>query len=280
MTKQEPQTIVDTDVRELNLDGVDPKLLEMPITFAFTTRGNDIFYRTLTYLLQQKDAFKNMCLVAAINMWRASCELMLKMVVQTPGEFCHILDTDVAPHRETTIRLVGHNVDIVASPVWFYDGGTNSIHLNFHQDDRCLREHTPMPPEAGLKKIFSTSFGSVLIKRRVLDTFLQAKEAFTEWSGLIDKKFESAAPDTIFFAKANALGFDVFIDWGCEVGTHHKYVSLNSPTIETFVAHRLFDLKYGPEHKRELLGTIEGRQQLGNDLARGLDLNKPGHTDS
>jgi len=273
--------VTKNDVRHINLDDISQELLDTNVVFAFMTRGNDIYYKLVMYLLQQKEAFKNMGLVTAAKMWGGgACELLFNIAVQTEAAFFHILDSDVAPQRDTTLRLMSHDLDVVASPLWFYDGCMNSIHLNVHYDNRCLREQTPKPPTEGVEKVFATSFGSVLIKRRVLDMFKQSEESFVEYSSLIDESFKGAPPDTIFFAKVNALGFDVHIDWGCEVGTHHKFVELNSPTIETFVAHRMFDLKYGAERKREHLGTTDGRQMLADDIKRGFDLKQPGSPDS
>lgn len=267
-----PLTIKQTTVPHIDIDDVDKELLERPVIFAFTTRGNDIYYRFVMYIMQQKEAFRHMGLVAASHMWGGKPGLLFDICINVAGEFYHILDPDIAPECGTTLRLMRHDLDIVASPLWYYDGCSNSIHLNLHYDKRCIREYTPKVPEEGLEQIFATSFGSVVIKRRVLEVFSQAKEEFCIWSSLIDEEFKAASPENIFFAKANALGFDVFMDWGCEVGTHNRFVELNSPTIETFVAQRHFDLKYGSERKRELLNTPNGRETLANDLKRGFDL--------
>ena len=269
-----------TDANEFSMEGIDYSVLDKKVTFAFCTRGNDIYSRLVTYLLQQHHVFKHMNLVTASNQWRPSCDFLFEMVGQTNYEYAHILDTDVAPRKDTTVRLISHGVDIVSCPVWFYDGGTNSIHLNFHTDERCLREHTPRDPSEGLEKVFATSFGCVVINRRVLDTFIQTGQKFTTWSDLIDEQFKEAAPDTIFFAKAQALGFDVYMDWSCEFATHHKFVELNSRTIETFVAHRLFDRDMGVEAKREMLSSTEGRNELCNRLQRGPDAEPGGPDDA
>lgn len=265
-----------TENRPLDSERFDPELLEKRIVFAMMTRGNDIYYKTLLYLLQQKDAFKHMGAVLVAKMLAAPAELMFTMMLQAPGEYYHVLDSDVAPATHTTLQLLAHNMDIVVSPLYMYDGCSNSLHLNVHYTDDCFREQTPKLPEEGLERIFSSSFGSLLIKRRVLEMFKQSGESFTGWSSIIDEKFKDAPQDITFFAKARALGFDAYIDWSCEVGTHHKYVELNPAVVETYTAQRLFDLKYGPEEKRKLLGTSDGRAVLANDLKRGFDLERTG----
>jgi hypothetical protein len=263
------KNMANTDANDFNLEGIDMEVFKRPVTFAFTTRGNDIYFRLVTYLLQQHHAFVDMNVVTAASLWKPACSFLFEMVLETRFDFCHLMDSDVAPRKDTTARLMTNDLDIVSCPVWFYDGGTNSIHLNYHMDGRCLREYSPQPPEVGLQKVFATSFGCVLIKRRVLETFKQAGEDFTEWSELLPEEFKPAAPDTIFFAKCNALGFDVYMDWRCEFATHHKFVELNARTVETFVAHRIFDSEYGPEKKREMLQTEDGRKALSQRLQRG-----------
>lgn len=259
-----------------NMPWIAMEVFDKKVTFAYTTRGNDIYYRLVTYLLHQKHVFKNMNLVSAVNMWRPSLELMFHISHRTDPDFLQILDSDIAPRKDTTAFLMQRDVDIVGCPIWFYDGGTNSIHLNYHTDDKCLREFTPKPPDVGLEKVFATSFGCVVIKRRVLDMFMQTDESFTEWSDMLDPKFKIMAPDTIFFAKCNAFGFDVFLDWGCEFATHHKYVALNAPTVEAFVAHRLFDKELGVEEKRDKLQTASGRDELQYRLQRGAPADADG----
>ena len=142
------------------------------------------------------------------------------------------------------------------------DASTSSFHLNYHATDECLREHCPKPPEVGLEKIFATSFSCCMISRRVVEMFIQTKEEFTDWSPLIDEKFQNASHDTIFFAKANALGFDVWMDWGCEFATHHRMVELSGDTVETFAAQRVLGYVLGPEKVKELLKSDEGRDQI------------------
>lgn len=264
--------IVDTDANDFrHLPNVDEDVFDLPIVFAFTTRGNDVYSHLVTYLLQQKHVFKSMSLVTATNTHKPSCDLLFDMCLQVPFEYLHMLDSDVAPRKDTTARLLSHRLDVVASPVYFYDAHENSIHLNVHYDEQCRREFTPKGPADGLEKVFHVSFASTVIHRRVIEMFKQTEESYTTWSPLIPEPFKRAAPDGIFFAKVAAFGFDVYIDWACEFATHHKYVGLGPQVIETFVAHRVLDREIGPERKLELLSTAEGRAELAAILQRGRD---------
>lgn len=266
------------EARNAAIEGLDPKMLEKPVTFAYSTKGNDVYAGLVTYLLQQHQVFDLMALVTATQLHQPSIDFIFELIQKTKYEFAHILDCDLGPRRDTTLRLMSNDVDIVACPVWFYDEGTNSLHLNYHTDEDCLREYTPEDPSAGLQKIFAASLECLVIKKRVIETFYQTKEKFGEWSELIDAKFKQSSPDTIFFAKAQALGFDAYMDWSCEFANHHRYISLNARTVETFVAHRLFDRELGVEEKRAMLATKEGREELANRLQRGPDVKHYGPT--
>lgn len=126
------------------------------------------------------------------------------------------------------------DLDICASPVWMYDPSTNDLHLNAIRT-QGTREYRL---GKGIEKVFNTSFGSVLIRRRVLDAFVMAKEKFTEPSPLISEfqGHELFPPDSVFFAKAAKLGFPVHIDWTCPFATHHKYAQFNTPFVMNFVS--------------------------------------------
>ncbi len=265
-----------TEAGNFPMDDLDPEVLKKKVTFAYCSRGNDVFPGLVTYLLQQHHVFESMSLVSATQDYRPSTDFLFELVNKTNYEFVHLLEPNVAPRKDTTVRLMTHDVDIVSCPVWFYDDGTNSIHLNYHTDEECLREYTPKDPSAGLERIFASSFGCVVIKKRVIDTFFQTSEKFGTWSNLIDEKFQEASPDTIFFAKAKAFGFDAYLDWSCEFATHHKHLSLNARTVETFVAHRPFARELGVEEKRAKLGTKEGRAELADRLQRGPDVEHSG----
>ncbi len=224
--------------------------LDVNMVFAFTSRGNDIYWKLVNFLLQQCNIFKHCTYLCSISLWGPGAENLFASVLETKGDALFLVDSDVAPTAETPIKLLERDVDIVAAPTLMYDGANQEIHFNVHYDDRMKRVHTPQM--GGLQKVFNTSWACVLIRRRVLEMFKQADESFTKWSPLIDEKWKELPPDSMFYEKAKAFGFDIHVDWDCEYATHHKYVALDAPTIERYVKKRLFDMSEADEVDRSV----------------------------
>jgi hypothetical protein len=234
--------------------------LKTKVAIAFTTRGNDLYWKTVLWLLNQSNIFQDFSILASVSLWGPGAEQLFEQVTKMACDGVLVVDSDVAPANATLLRLIESGKDIVTCPVWMYDGATHDVHLNCHYDDRRQRVYQPKQPIVGLEKVWASSWGCVWIRKRVLEMFVQAKETFSKWSPILPKELDSIPPDTIFYAKAHALGFDVWMDWSCEFATHHKLVALDSPTLEVFLKRRLFGNSDGENFARA--GGVIGRRRL------------------
>ncbi len=264
-------------------EGIDPELFKKSVTFLYMTRSNDIYHEFCTFLVRQAKIFERMGCALVQNSWRPAVEELFELGLECGSEFVHILDTDVGLQHDVAAKLMNRDLDIVASPLYFYDPAANDLHLNVHYDDRLAREYTPRMPEGGLEEIFATAFGSVMIKRRVLETFKQADESYCTWTDFIHEQFKDCSPDTIFFIKCQEFGFKVHMDWSIKIGTHHKYARFNTTLAEKIYVQRFFDVVFGPELKNKMFETPEGQNQLKTALqhhyASGLARRGAGSSD-
>lgn len=221
----------------------DPKtILEHKFGIAFNCRGNDIYWQMCNFLLTQCNIFKYLSIYTSISMWGPGAEQLFDMICSSPIDGVMLLDSDVAPTIETPVRLIERDKDIVSCPTWMCDGGNTKtpIHLNVHYNGNFKR--VTIPRSGGLEEISNTSWACVYIKKRVLEMFKQANETFTKWSPMLSEDLQNLPPDSMFFEKCKAFGFQVWMDWDCEFATHHKYVPLNSNTLETFLMQRIYEL--------------------------------------
>lgn len=248
--------------KDPRLSGIDPAVFEKPVAVLYMTRGNDIYHGFVTYLVRQCRIFPKFSLALVQNSWRPATEELFQLALESRCEYIHILDTDIELEYDTTARLMARDLDVVASPLYFYDPASNDIHLNVHYTDELAREYTPRMPDGGVEEVYATAFGSVLIKHRVLETFAQANESFCTWTDFLDPKFKNCSPDTIFFLKCREFGFKVHMDWSIPIGSHHKYCRFNSTMAEKFYVQRWFDITFGPDQKNALFRTAEGRDHL------------------
>jgi hypothetical protein len=248
------------------LVGIDPEVFSKSVVFLYMTRGNDIYHEFVTFLLRQSRLFPKFSCALVQNSWRPATEEMFQLGLESPCEFIHIMDTDIGLRHDTTARLMARDLDVVSSPLYFYDPASNDIHLNVHYTDVLAREYTPRMPDGGVEEIYATAFGSVVVKHRVLETFAQANESFCVWSNFLDEKHKDCSPDTIFFLKCREFGFQIWMDWSVPIGTHHKYARFNSTLAEKFYVQRFFDVVFGPDQKNAMFESPEGREQLKRTL--------------
>lgn len=212
--------------------------LEKNVVFAFTTRGNDIYYGLLHFLIQQTNIFRNMGMTCSVSMWGPGAENLFQNLAKSTCDYVFVCDSDVAPTVDSVVRCIERGKDIVSVPTFMYDGANQDIHLNVHYDNTYRRVKNPKP--GGLEKVYATSWAAVLISKRVLEMFVQLGEKFTAWSPLLPESEKELPPDTLFYRKAAAMGFDIWVDWDLEFATHHKFVALNSPTIERYLKARMY----------------------------------------
>ena len=227
------------------------------VYFAIPTRGNDLYWRLVVYLLEQKAAFSKMSLGFAINGWQASTEDLFQHIISSDAEYIQWIDADIGPASGTTQQLVERDVDIITAPVWMYDPKTNDIHLNvlsdFKRESRMYR-----PKRSGIEQVAQCSFSMLLISRNVIDAFRRAGESFCKWSPFIHKSWQVMPPDVIFCRKAQKLGLKIFVDWEVKPAEHHKYVSLSENTVEQFFVNRIKDIDELKGHTGTL-GSENGR---------------------
>lgn len=207
------------------------------VLFAVPTRGNDIFWKLLVYLLGQLGEWKRVNLLMGLCGFKAAAEALMQAAARWKGaDFVHFVDADVGPQPGSTEKLIARDVDIVTAPVWQYSAKDNLIHLNISYQDASIP--TFAPQKAGLQKIRAASMASVVVKTKVLHRFLKDGESFTAWTEDIDTKLRKAGPDVIFFEKARNYGFDAYVDWDVGFSTHNKLVGLDDTSIEKFVFRR------------------------------------------
>ncbi len=237
---------------------IPEEVLNKRVCIGFTTRGNDIYFRTVFFLLNQLNVFKNLSVMAVAKLWGPGSEQLFKAMAEGPFDYLLFLDSDVAPRDDTLVRMILRDKDIVSCPVWMCDMGAKPhIHLNLHYGPD--RQRVVTPKQEGLERVHSTSWACVGMKKRVLEMFLQTGESFTQWSDLIDERFKNLEPDNMFFEKCNALGFEVYMDWDLEFAIHHKYVGLSAPVLEEFVARRLYGFQEG-EFMQRAGRVLSGRE--------------------
>jgi hypothetical protein len=255
--------------KDPNLNGIDPKIFrEESVAFLYMTRGNDIYHEFVTYLLRQCRLFLKFSCVVVQNSWKPAVEDLFEIALESRCNWIHLMDTDIGLPYHTTGRLIANDHDICASPLYFYDPGNNEIHLNVHYQPSLMREYTPRMPEGGCEEVLTTAFGSVVIRKRVLEAFKQANWSFCEWTPDIDEAYKDCSPDTIFFLKARALGFKVWMDWRIPIGTHHKWCRFDTTLAEKLYVQRWWDVTFGPDEKAKLTTTPEGRQKLQSAIQR------------
>lgn len=201
----------------------------MKVAIAYTSRGNDLVYALPGYVLKQERKYPGLDCIAALSLWGPATETLFSSLVNHPAEYFHIIDSDVIPPDDALDKMMANNVDICAAPAFMYDAATNDVHLNICRKPTREREHIP---GKGLEKTYGSSFACCLIKKRVLQQFLMAKEAFTQPSEMTaDLPDPTPPPDAIFYHKAQKMGFPTYIDWSINPCAHHKLVRINAPMV-------------------------------------------------
>lgn len=203
------------------------------------SRGNDIYWGTVRFLLQQSAIFKsdfNFYLRPNDN--QPAWESLFLDASKTDIEYVMCVDSDVEPHPETPMRLIGRikaydNIDIITAPVWMYHPGSADIHLNIHFEED-LNDRVRVPRSGDVEEIVSTSFSACLFRRELLDSFITRGEAFIRPSELVPRLYRGHPSDVVFFQKARAMGHKIWVDWDCEPGAHHKYVRLDNKCLRSF----------------------------------------------
>lgn len=201
------------------------------VTIAYMSRGCDLVYSAPAYVLAQERHFGEIQLLSALSVFGSNAEFLFEGLSELDTEFIHLIDADISPTLETTRALVSHDVDICSAPVWVYDEGRSSLHLNIAED--CEKGWLSKPRK-GLEQIFGATFSNLVIKKRVIDAFTLHSESFTEKTELV-KDFLYDSTEGIFFMKAKRLGFKCYVDWDLSPCTHNRYALMDAPDLSLLV---------------------------------------------
>lgn len=239
--------------------GIPPELepfRKNVIYFCIPTRGDDIYWGQVTFLLRQFAIFRNASLFYGVNGHVCAIENMLQGLTKRGFDYAWFMDADIGPDTLTPLRLIARQKDVVHAPVWMYDPNQNDIHLNSHteRDGELLPRKHIAPQHGGIQKIVSASMASCLISRPVIQAFADNDEPFTRWTPFLSKDFKNMPADVIFWAKVEKFGFEQYIDWDAGYSVHHRLVELCPDSMEYFSYARAieFEKTMPPEMKEKL----------------------------
>ena len=204
------------------------------VCFGTCSKGCDLHWQVPFYLLFQRNRFKHFDFFVAVSTMRASWHKVFEWFLDSDAEYLHCFDADVGLSAETTERLIDSGKELVISPVWHYVAIQNDIHLNVHLEKvGPYYRRTCIARESGCEKIEAGSFASLLIKRSVLEAFVEAGESYFAPDEAM--RGDGLIQDNVFFEKAKKLGFQPYVQWGIPIGEHMRTVRLNSETLGRFI---------------------------------------------
>ena len=205
------------------------------IAIGIASRGYDIIPPLVGFIVDTMTKYEIELIINSCGFSAAiSQEVVFQNALCRGCDYLLLVDTDVTPPGNALDVLLSCNKDIVSAPVWHYNAGLGVIHLNA---TRKLNELTFKENTSGVEEVETTSFGCILISKKVLDAFKEAGESFVYWSKLLDEKYNNnvISSDTIFYFKAKKLGFPTYVCWdlkGCE---HFTRVNLSSRMLGVFL---------------------------------------------
>lgn len=214
------------------------------VLIGIPTRGCDIFHGLVAFLLRQQDK-KNPRVDVVFSRCGTSAnhaeESLFQELARTDYDYLMMIDSDVAPPLGTLEILMADDKDIIGAPVWHFDASDKDIHLGVHIINDNARRLYFM--RKGVQQVHYTSYSCMLVKKKVAMGFHKAKEEFVYMSKLIPKWNTKQNTDSIFFAKARKLGFEVWVDWDIKGIVHRRPIDLSDPVLEKFVSKRFVDLE-------------------------------------
>jgi len=209
------------------------------LVIGIPSRGDDIntglmqfILKTITtspYHVTIATSKSNVSAVESVN-------FLWEMIKKKLGNFDYYMqiDTDVVPPDNALASMIALDKDIVVAPIWHYDEVTRDIHINIHPSN--LRERCYTIKTAGSNKIYASSLGCILMKHKVIETFVKANEHPIMWSALLGEyKGVDGHNDNIFFAKAAKLGLEAWVDWSLTGVKHYKRIELSTEVLNHFV---------------------------------------------
>lgn len=208
------------------------------LIIGIPTRGNDISSGLLSFILNTIPHL-DICILLGESSVSATLavEILWKMLVDKLGTFDYYMqiDSDIIPPVGALESMLTKDKDIVVAPIWHYDPLSKDIHINIHLNN--LRERIYGLRTGGCDKIYASSLGCVLMKHKVIETFVKAGENPIKWSPLLGEYTgEDIHNDNVFFAKANKLGLEVWVDWGVKNVVHRRTIELSTEVLDRFIS--------------------------------------------
>lgn len=203
----------------------------MKIAIGLATRGDDIVPSLVTFVT------RNVLQYDAGFVWKACGwsaqipqEAVYQEAVKLDVDYLLMVDSDVTPPFNALDRLLADGKDVISAPIWHYDAHSGSIHLNITKE---LGWHL-FTDSTGIEKICSSSFGCLLISKKVLQKFKEEGETFVYWSPMLSENFKQSSSDVILFEKIKKFGFDVYVDWDIKGCVHYTKVHLCDAILRKF----------------------------------------------
>lgn len=210
------------------------------ILIGIATRGCDMYYKLAGWLLDQ--SFKeNVVMEVMFAQSNASASysqnLLFDAVAKGKWDYLLMIDSDICPPIDIIDRMIEDDKDMVKAPVWHFCPHLREIHVDItKEEDKTRRTKVKL---GGLERILTTSFSCLMIKRHVLEGFLDRSEDYTTYSPLLPEAYKGTQSDTIFFAKAKRLGYEVWVDWGLKDTIHYRQVELGNYSLDRYFVNRL-----------------------------------------
>lgn len=201
----------------------------MKVIIGIATRGTDIHYSLIAYLLNlQKQSKHDIHIILAqcsISPYIAQMTLLENALKET-FDYFFFIDSDVCPPDGAIDKIIEINGDIVTIPVWHYDENTQEVHLNASINGSRIYSYGK-----GIEQIIHTSFACVGIKKSVFDKFIQHKQNPLKWDNTLVHELKNVGSDTIFFRKCARLEIPVYINWDIRGAIHYKTIALSDKVI-------------------------------------------------
>ena len=202
------------------------------IMLGLATRGDDIVPSLFEFIL------RNTMVHGVRFVWKGCGwsavipqEAVYQEAIKLEADYLLIVDSDVTPPIDALDKLLECEKDIVTAPIWHYDVRLGDIHLNVTKEFG-IREIDSN--KIGLETMRSSSFGCLLMSKKVLDKFKENKETFVTWSPLIEESLKTMSSDVIMFRKIERFGFQLYVNWdvrGCE---HYTKIHLSDRVLSQF----------------------------------------------
>lgn len=203
------------------------------IAIGLATRGDDLIPNIIPFIMASSAKYDCQFLSASCKFSaELGQDIIFKEALKRNVDYLLMIDSDVVIPHDAIEKLIAANKDMVTAPIWHYYPALGIFHLNVTKELNKFIFHSKA---SGLEEITAASFGCVLIAKRVLKEFERRSESFVKWSPFLAKDLAEVSSDTIFYKKAQKMGFKLFVDWdvkGCE---HYTKVHLSDRVLANFI---------------------------------------------